>query len=61
MHYSNEEKLKALKRELRFRRQVYGRKVDEGSMTREFADEQIAIFEAIATDYENLCKMERLL
>lgn len=61
MAYTNEEKLEALRRELKFRRRVYVRKIEEGTMSPEFAKEQIDIFTAIAEDYERLCDGERLL
>jgi hypothetical protein len=61
MAYTNEQKLQALRRELKFRRRVYVRRIEEGTMTPEFAKEQIDIFEAIALDYERMCEGERLL
>lgn len=61
MPYTNEQKLEALRRELRFRHRVYARKVSEGSMSQDYADEQIAVFEEIARDYEAKAAEERLL
>lgn len=59
--FTNEEKLEAVNRELGFRRRVYGRKVESGDMTKEFADRQIGIFEAIAADYQAKVEGDRLL
>lgn len=55
------DKLKAVGRELAYRRHVYPRRVAEGKMTKQLADAQIAIFEAIEADYEKLAQGERLL
>lgn len=55
------EKLKGVERELGYRRRVYARRVAAGQMTQQLADEQIAIFEAIADDYRALAGRERLL
>ena len=55
------EKLGAVERELRYRRRVYARRIDEGQMTKELADRQIAVMEAIAADYLELANKERLL
>ena len=49
--YTTKEKLRAAEREVQFRRQVYGRKVAEGRMTKEEADRQIGLMIAIADDY----------
>jgi hypothetical protein len=54
-------KLEALRRELRYRRKVYPRRVAEGRMSDSFAAVQIAIFEEIIQDYEILAQQERLL
>jgi hypothetical protein len=59
--FSAQEKLDAVERELRFRRRVYPRRVDDGRMTKASADAQIALFEAIAEDYRALAAGERLL
>ena len=58
--FTAEEKLEAVRRELSYRRRVYRRRVDEGKMTQALADRQIAIFEAIADDYERSAEKERL-
>jgi hypothetical protein len=59
--YTAQQKLDAVNRELGFRRRVYGRRVAEQKMTQQLADEQIAVFEAIAADYEKAALGERLL
>lgn len=51
MQFTREDKLKALERELKFRREVYARRVGEGRMSQKTMDYQIAVFEAIAADY----------
>lgn len=52
MAFSFEQKLAAVKREITFRRHVYARRVADRKMTQALADEQIAVMEAIASDYE---------
>lgn len=59
--YTAEQKRTAVERELKYRRRVYGRAVADGRMKQSFADEQIAIFEAIRADYANAETSERLL
>jgi hypothetical protein len=61
MTYSNEDKLAAVERELGYRRRVYARRVAEGKMTQKLADEQIAVFQAIAEDYRDRAAGDRLL
>lgn len=55
------EKQAAAEREVSYRKRVYGRRVAEQKMTKKLADEQIAIMEAIAKDYAEQAKGERLL
>jgi hypothetical protein len=55
------EKLKAVERELSYRKYVYPRRIDAGLMTSALAAEQIATFEEIAADYRELAEKERLL
>jgi hypothetical protein len=55
------EKLAAVERELGYRRRVYSRRVADRTMTQTLADEQIAVFEAIRSDYIALAEKERLL
>jgi hypothetical protein len=45
------EKLKCLEREIAMRKRIYTRFVDIGKMTRDKAEREIAIIEAIANDY----------
>ena len=52
MVFTFEQKLAAVVREISFRRRVYARRVAEGKMTQKLADEQIAVMEAIAADYD---------
>jgi hypothetical protein len=59
--YTAEEKMKAVERELGYRRRVYSRRVSEGKMSQQLADEQIALFEAIRSDYLRQLSSERLL
>jgi hypothetical protein len=59
--YTAQQKLDAVSRELRFRRQVYPRRVTDKKMTQQLADAQIAIFEAIERDYQAQAAGERLL
>ncbi len=61
MTWTTQDKLAAIERELSYRRKVFARRVENGSMTRELADRQIAIFEAIRDDYAKAEKAERLI
>ena len=61
MTFTAEEKYKAAMREVGQRRKVYPNIIMRGNMTREQADYQIAVMEAIAADYEELAKKERLI
>jgi hypothetical protein len=54
-------KLGAVERELKYRRRVYPRLIADGKMTDGLAAAQIAVFEAIADDYRELAKKERLI
>ena len=49
--FSDEDKLKTAEREVKMRRRVYPRFVEEGKMSQVQADREIAIMEAIAEDY----------
>ena len=51
---TNEQKLACIKRELGYRTRVYPRLIENGSMTKEQADRQIGIMQAIADDYYKL-------
>jgi hypothetical protein len=55
------EKLRAIERELGYRRTVYPRRVMDRKMTQKQSDWQIAVMEAIRDDYEKLAKEEQLL
>lgn len=61
MTYSAEEKYREATRELLMRQRVFPRLVSKGSMMAKDADEKIAIMAAIAADYEQLAKKERLV
>lgn len=61
MTFTAQDKLEAVQRELAFRRRVYERRVADGKMTQQLADRQIAVFEAIADDYNQKAAGERLL
>jgi len=50
-HFDDAMKIAALERELRLRRIVYPGQVQRGSMSKQEADREIAIFEAILRDY----------
>lgn len=52
MTFTLEQRLAAVKREIAFRKRVYGRRVAEAKMTQALADEQIAVMTEIALDYE---------
>lgn len=49
--FSDEEKLRAAEREVKFRRRVYPRWVQANRMSQEEADRQIALMDDIADDY----------
>lgn len=51
-------KADAAKREVAYRRRVYERKIEQGTMTHKFADEQIAVMLAIQRDYEKIADEE---
>lgn len=51
MQFTKKQKLEAVERELKFRREVYPRRIHERRMTKKAADYQIAVMEAIAEDY----------
>lgn len=54
-------KLQAIEREVAYRRRVYPRWIEAGKITDGFAAAQISIFEAIAEDYREQAKKERLI
>lgn len=55
------EKLRAIEREIGYRRVVYPRRVLEKKMTQRQADWQMRVMEAIRDDYLTLAKAENLL
>ena len=59
--FTAQEKLDAVEREIKYRRFVYPSRIASRKMTKELADRQIALFEAIADDYRKLAAGERLL
>jgi len=61
MIFTAQQKREAVERELKFRRRVYPRFVADRKITQQFADEQIAIFEAIRADYFAAEQTERLI
>ena len=56
-----EQKLAAIEREIRLRKRVYPRWVEQKKMSAVSAVQQIAIMEEIAEDYRALVADERLL
>ena len=52
MTATRQEKYDCAKREVRQRRKVFPRLIEQGKMSAEFAARQIEIMEAIAKDYE---------
>lgn len=52
------DKIQAVKRELGFRKKVYPNLVLAKKMTQTQVDRQVAIFEEILKDYEDLAKRE---
>jgi hypothetical protein len=59
--FTTEAKLAAVEREIAMRRRVYPNRVSTHRMTQHFADEQLAVFEAIAADYRGQLAAEQLL
>jgi hypothetical protein len=59
--FTAKQKREAIERELAYRRHVYDHRVADGKMTKELADFQIAIFEAMRDDYQAIEKTERLI
>lgn len=61
MTFTAEEKYRAAMREVGQRKKVYPNIVVRGNMTQEEARYQIDVMEAIAADYEEQAKKERML
>lgn len=59
--FTAQEKREAVEREIKFRQRVFPRLIENGKMTRQLADQQIAIFKAIRDDYANAEQGERLI
>lgn len=59
--FTAEEKRDCARREVKLRRRVYPRRIDNGHMTQALADKQIALMEEIAADYEESAAGERLI
>lgn len=55
------DKLQCAERELKMRREVYGRRVSWGKMSAGKAAHEIAAMESIVRDYEAAVKKEQLL
>lgn len=51
---SNQDKLRCIERELRYRNRIYLRLVANGKMSRELCDREIELMQAIADDYRAL-------
>lgn len=61
MPFSAEEKRVCAEREVKQRRRVYGRLLDNGKMSQALHDREIALMEEIATDYAKQAEGERLI
>jgi hypothetical protein len=61
IRYSLEEQLAEARREVKLRRRVYGRWVEQNKMDRRLADERIGLMEDIVTSLEGLAQAERLI
>lgn len=55
------EKLRAIEREIGFRKLVYPRRVAENKMTQRQANYQLSVMEAIRDDYMKQAKEEQLI
>jgi hypothetical protein len=61
MSYSAHDKLESIEREIRMRRRVYPGWIAAKRMSKEKADHEISVMEAIAEDYRKQTGSERLL
>ncbi|MFN3891944.1 MAG: hypothetical protein ACK4MV_16235 [Beijerinckiaceae bacterium] len=59
MTITTADKLKELRREMGQRKRVYARLIENGKLTQEAANRQIAILESIILDYEAKEKAEQ--
>lgn len=53
-----QDKFKELLREIKQRQHVYPRLIDAGKLTKQKADQQLAVIEAIAEDYRDAADRE---
>ncbi len=51
MNFTSDQKRAAIEREIKMRKRAYPRWVADGRMTQKKADEEIAVMQAILTDY----------
>lgn len=61
MIFTEEQKLKAIQREINYRKRVYARRMEEGKMTKELVDYELGVFGAIEADYVARAQKEKLL
>ncbi len=59
--FTRARKLEAVEREIKYRRRVYARLIEQGRMQAAEATLQIQIFEAIAADYREQAQQGSLL
>jgi hypothetical protein len=59
--FTAKEKCLEAMREVKMRRRVYPRWIEEGHISQDVADRRIEIMQQIAEDYEKLAEDERLL
>ena len=57
MATTTEQKIKALKREISYRKEVYPKLTKSGKMTKEQAEHEIAVMQEILSDYEGIRTM----
>lgn len=61
MLFTLADQIEAVDREIRYRKRVYDRRVDSGKMTRQLADRQIALMEAVRSTLAQVDAKERLI
>jgi hypothetical protein len=61
MTFIAEQKLQAIRREIRWRSRVYPNRLQTGRMSQKEADYELAVMGAIEADYEKEADKERLL
>lgn len=57
MTFTNSDKFECLQREIKMRKRVFPRRVQQGKMKQAEADREIACMEAIAEDYKPIGKL----